>query len=89
MSREANRLTSKEKRIFLSAMTREFRAQERCEREGCDSSLSVVDDVIRKVINSYLWKGNEYGKGNTKQRRAEKGDDFCYGDRNEEDYGDS
>ena len=54
-------LTDNEKRIFLSAMTKEWKMCEKIDKENTSEEgvllVPIVDEIVRKVISSPIWKG--------------------------------
>lgn len=57
--------TDYEKRIFLSAMTKEWKVCEKVDKEMTAEEgiflVPIVDEIVRKVISSPLWKGTQDG----------------------------
>lgn len=57
----SRRLTDNEKRIFLSAMQKEWKMCEEIDKKNESNKeavpmVPIVDSIIQKVINSNLWK---------------------------------
>ena len=58
--------TDSEKRIFLSALSREWKICEKIDRENTSDEViplvPIVDEIVRKVVSSSLWKGEKDGE---------------------------
>lgn len=58
--------TDYEKRIFLSAMTKEWKVCEKIDKEMTAEEgvylVPIVDEIVRKVVASSLWKGDKDGE---------------------------
>lgn len=57
----SRRLTDHEKRVFLSAMQKEWKMCEEFDKKNESNKeavpmVPIVDSIIQKVINSNLWK---------------------------------
>ena len=63
---KSKNLTDEEKRIFLSALHREWKICEKIDREKTSDEViplvPIVDEIVRKVISSPLWKGDKDGE---------------------------
>ena len=54
-------LTDTEKRIFLSAMQKEWKLCEEIDKKNDGNNVPlvpVVDSIVQKVVKSKLWKEN-------------------------------